>query len=322
MKSTIQKGTNMADKAPKFQRWEVREDQYWPIGESLDTLPPGYYEVSYDIHSTQRYYYTQIDVHTQDLVRFPDAESDKVIHDIRQFWGSLAQYDRYGIVYKRGILVYGPPGSGKSCTIRLVAEDVIARNGIVIKWGCAQHVRGGLRTLRQIQPDLPIVILIEDIDAVMDNEDEDATVLLNLLDGIDSPSGVVFLATTNYAEKLQRRIANRPSRFDRRFRIGMPNEEARHIYFKHLCNGEFSDQDMKKWVADTEGLSLAHLKELFIQVIILKSEYDEALKNLHEMSKKLHEEPENEEKIGLTARKVRRADPGPPGRIGVRHGHD
>lgn len=306
----------MTDPILKYQRWEVRDDQYWPIGNNQAKLPPGYYEVGYDQYATQRYYFTYVPVHTEELVRFPDAESDKVILDIRKFWKSQAKYKQYSIVYKRGILVYGPPGSGKSCTIRLVAEDVIAREGIVIKWNCAEHVRGGLRTLRQIQPDLPIVILIEDIDSVMDNEDEDTTTLLNLLDGIDSPSRVVFLATTNYAEKLQRRIANRPSRFDRRFRISSPNAKARQIYFKHLSNGEFSDQDMEKWVADTNGLSLAHLKELFIQVVILENSYDEALTNLREMSQKLSEEPEHENTAGLSVNKPKartlRAVP-PPG---------
>jgi protein TonB len=53
--------------------------------------------------------------------------------------------------------------------------------------------------------------------------------------------GVVYIATTNYPEKLQERITNRPSRFDRRYKVELPNEEIRRAYIQHKLN----DDDLK-----------------------------------------------------------------------------
>jgi SpoVK/Ycf46/Vps4 family AAA+-type ATPase len=106
------------------------------------------------------------------------------------------------------------------------------------------------------------------------------------LDGINQIEKVVFLATTNYPEKLGPRIINRPSRFDKRFKIGYPNEESRRIYLEHLIGKDNIDSlniDLQKWVVDTHEFSLAHLKELFTAVVILGDNYEDSLECLNLM---------------------------------------
>jgi SpoVK/Ycf46/Vps4 family AAA+-type ATPase len=105
----------------------------------------------------------------------------------------------------------------------------------------------------------------------------------------------VFLATTNYPADLGERIMNRPSRFDKRFKIGFPTAEARQLYFEYLIqNNEKDDEsvpdsvkdmkiDIKQWVKDTKGFSVSHLKELFIAVVILGDSYEEAVETLQTM---------------------------------------
>jgi len=125
-----------------------------------------------------------------------------------------------------------------------------------------------MRVLRQIQEDTPVVVIIEDIDSFLEiyNESE----ILNVLDGVNEVNKVVFLATTNYPEKLGARIVNRPSRFDKRFRIGYPSKTSRRMYFEHLI-GEGDENklkqkisdlnlDLDRWVEDTDEMSVAHLR--------------------------------------------------------------
>ncbi len=73
---------------------------------------------------------------------------------------------------------------------------------------------------------------------------------------------------------------NRPSRFDKRIFIGMPTEAARQVYL----NAKLKNlEESKKWAKDTNGFSIAHLKELFVAVKILGESYTDALHTLRAM---------------------------------------
>lgn len=200
--------------------------------------------------------------------------------------------------------------SGKSCTIQLIMEDVVNREGIVIKFTDPFLFTQGMRVLRQIQQDTPVVVIIEDIDSFLEmyNESE----ILNVLDGVNEVNKVVFLATTNYPEKLGARIVNRPSRFDKRFRIGYPSKASRRMYFEHLI-GEGDENklkqkisdlnlDLDRWVEDTDEMSVAHLKELFIQVVIIGDTYEESIETLKSMKENL-EDKEFDSEIGFSGPK-------------------
>lgn len=141
-----------------------------------------------------------------------------------------------------------------------------------------------LRTVRNVQPDVPLIVLLEDIDSLVQRFCE--STVLNLLDGVSGVSKVVYIATTNYPERLGERIINRPSRFDRRYYFGPPSPICRKAFFKFLFSqgaenyDDVAVADIDRWVDDTEGLSFAHLKELFISVIVMGNSYDQALKQV------------------------------------------
>ena len=90
------------------------------------------------------------------------------------------------------------------------------------------------------------------------------------------------MASTNYPEQLGDRIVNRPSRFDTRIKMGHPNDKSREIYFNSLFE-KIKDinhgHEVDQWIEDTKGMSIAHLKGLFISVFILEYPYEEALEN-------------------------------------------
>jgi ATP-dependent 26S proteasome regulatory subunit len=204
-------------------------------------------------------------------------------------------------MYKRGICLWGPPGSGKTCTVQLIVKDVTEnRDGICVIFSHPRLFLSGMRILRQIHPDKKVVVLMEDLDSIIEQHDESE--VLNILDGVNAFEDVVFLATTNYPEKLGHRIINRPSRFDKRIKIDFPNEECREIYLNTLLTKQEIKEnkiDIKKWVEDTMGFSMAHLKELFVAHVILGDEYEEALNNLKRMKSHISSE-DSGGKMGFT----------------------
>lgn len=273
-------------------------NSFLPASSSLPTLPAGLYEIR---NYQNGLYFEEILTMSDGLVRFPDTEVDMVIREIRAFWQNEEMYHKYDIFYRRGILLYGPPGSGKTCTIKIVMSEIIMQGGIVIKFTDPELFIIGTRNFREIEPSRPFVVLMEDIDSLTETFGE--SIIGNILDGIENIDKVVFLATTNYPELLSDRIINRPSRFDKRFKIGMPSPASRELYLNYLISiGESEpdvtssikkvkkphkkvthhkpDFDMAKWVHDTEGMSLAHVKELFVSVTIMGYEYNKALSQL------------------------------------------
>lgn len=265
---------------------------------TTEELPPGCYEIA--VAPSGNLIFVNIPVKTEELIRFPDSNSDKVIEEIRTFWKKRAIFKKHGIPFKRGICLWGPPGSGKSCTVQFIMKDIIEQDGLVVKFTEPRTFLTGMRMLRQIQPKVAVVVVMEDIDAILEMYNESD--VLNLLDGLDQVENVVFLATTNYPEKLGARVINRPSRFDKRFKIGYPNEEARRIYFDKLfreVDVEVAKIDLDRWVKDTTDLSIAHLKELFVAVYILGDEYDHAITTLKAMSENISSDHDEESGFGF-----------------------
>lgn len=270
-----------------YTQWMSRDGQtFSPASLTRKVLVPGLYEIGMNMHTGM--YFDKLPVSTEGIIRLPDTASDKVLAEIQSFWDRESLFRQYGLTYKRGILLWGPPGSGKTSTIRMVSEDVVKRGGVVIKFSDPGLTSRGLRVFREVQPDTPCVVLMEDLDSILRYNPE--TEVINLLDGVDKLDKILFLATTNYPEQLGERVVNRPSRFDRRYLIGNPNLESREVYFNFLIeqgsNGggkKPQDVDVKKWAKDTDGLSIAHLKELFVAVVILGTPYKQALATLKEM---------------------------------------
>jgi SpoVK/Ycf46/Vps4 family AAA+-type ATPase len=259
---------------------------FFPAATSVKELPAGVYSIGMNFGQI---FFTKVDIKTEDLIRFSDANSDQVIDEINSFWGKKELFQKFGLPYKRGILLYGPPGSGKTCTIRFLINDLIKLGGIVLQVENVGLFAAGLDVLRKIDREKPIIAIIEDIDSYANDEE---TTLIGLLDGISNIENIVFLATTNYPEELSGRILNRPSRFDKRFYIGYPNAPSRKMYLEHLAKNMTTKPwnrkiSLERWVKDTQGMSVAHLKELFVATVILDNSYDDAIKTIKEMKNQL-----------------------------------
>ncbi|RDJ35296.1 MAG: ATP-binding protein [Crenarchaeota archaeon] len=273
-------GEVLSNESSSHYQWTSSDgDKFFPAGRPYNTLPPGLWEPKY-CHS-RGYFCEKLKCNTNDLLEFPETHCERVVKEIRKFWDREERFRKNNLVYKRGIILWGPPGSGKSSTIKLVLKDVFERNGVAMKFDQPPMFLEVVRIFRKIEPNTPLVVLMEDIDAIIEEWGE--TDVLNILDGVEVLDKVVYLATTNYPEKLGERIINRPSRFDRRFKMPHPGRKSRRLYFEHLLKTNEYQIDIDKWVKDTEGMSISHLKELFIAVCILEDDYKSVIKTLQTM---------------------------------------
>jgi SpoVK/Ycf46/Vps4 family AAA+-type ATPase len=276
------------------KQWLISGDKFYPTGETAEVLPPGYYSIGFD-RTISKYYLKKKEIVCEEILKLPDDKFSEIIGDIKKFWNSKELYDGYKYVYKRGILLHGPPGCGKSSLIHLLGFTLINEyKGIVINIKDESDIEDFdeiVPIIREIQKDTPVIILIEDIDNFV-NEDRGSAVttkLLNILDGNMQVDNMVTIATTNYPDKLAERIANRPSRFDRRHEIGLPKAKVRKYYLeskipkKEIENNKI---DIDQWVKDTKGLTLSHLKEIVLSVLVLRYSFAEALKEMTEMNEK------------------------------------
>lgn len=280
-------------------QWTTSDGKrFVPASQTAQKITPGVYEIQ--MSQSIGIFFERVPVLTQGLLRFPQTNSEKVVHEIQKFWDKEPIFREYGLTHKRGIIMWGPPGSGKSCTIQLIMKDVVDRQGVVIKFTHPALFNEGMRKFREIEPSTPVVVLMEDIDSIIENFNESE--VLNILDGVNQIEKAVFLATTNYPERLGGRIINRPSRFDKRFFIGHPDPESRKLYLRHIIGDAKITElniDINRWVEDTEEFSIAHLKELFTAVVILGDEYDIAIETLRSMREKTIKSDDDEFKPSM-----------------------
>lgn len=277
---------------PDYVQWvRVGEKSFFPEGEIIKTkiIPPGAYDILFN--QQKGFYLKGKDISLDELFVLPSPEQNLIISDIQTFWSKKAQFSAYKFTYKRGILLYGPAGSGKSSIINMLAKEIVdTHKGIVMYLNNADDL-GRFMTimpmLRQIEPEKQILCVLEDLETFVSYREAE-TQLLNLLDGVNQMDNVVYLGTTNYPEQLKERILNRPSRFDRRYEVGMPNAEVRKEYFKKkLTKKDLKIVDLDKWVKESDGLSLAHLGEIVKSVCALGNTFEETMKLLNEMKQKL-----------------------------------
>lgn len=261
------------------------DGSYYPsYGLQVDQIEPGIYNIN---RSDMGIIFNPIVVNDESLVPI-GTHSDRILDQIEIFWTREATFAKYKIPYKRGFLLYGEPGTGKSCIVRMVCTDVVKRGGLVLIVDRANMFEAAYSAVRVNHPSIPIVALIEDLDNKAEYDEEDIT---NLLDGVGRVHKVVFIATTNYVSRLSPRI-KRPSRFDLWVEVPLPAEADRYTYLKHIAQD--SDFDLADWASKTDKFSFAHLKELFLSVQVFGIPFAEAVERVRALGTVVTEDDDDD----------------------------
>ncbi len=249
----------------------VAPNKYKAVSNTDKFLPPGAYDITKDEMTGESIFSKKVLIH--DKIIPLSGLPKSIMEEIKDFWGKEKIFTDLGFLHRRGYLLYGSHGTGKSSLVHEIAQTVIDDGGIVFYCENPNFFNLGLSTFRQVEPNRKAVCIFEDIDAIIGNYGE--SMLLSLLDGENQISRVCNIATTNYPELLDKRIVGRPRRFDRVYRIGNLDDKARMTFLQKKLPEK---QDVKNWLKKTSGLSIAAISEVIISVFCFDKTIDEAVK--------------------------------------------
>jgi hypothetical protein len=199
----------------------------------------------------------------------PATLKQEIQDDFTRFFASRQSYKKYGIPWKRGVLFIGPPGNGKTHTVKALINQ-LQQPCLYVK-SFKAHYGTDHDRMRKVfaraRQTTPCLLVLEDLDSLVGKNNR--SFFLNELDGFAENTGIVVLATTNYPEKLDAAILDRPSRFDRKYYFELPAANQRLAYID-LWNQSLetelrlSTTVLPQLVKKTKGFSFAYMKELFL----------------------------------------------------------
>jgi hypothetical protein len=266
-----------------WTQWRPKPDGgYAPCGSTQGKLPAGIYSVEHG--ENHELVMKPATFESDDLKRLPGGLLEMIVGQIEVFWERMELFHGCGLLHKRGILLHGGAGCGKTSVIKLLADDMMRRDGIVVLMEDPDLSVKAFRAIRMIEPARPIVHIIEDIEEKM--EEWDCSSVLALLDGEHQIDNILQIATTNYPDKLEERVSQRPGRFDLVIRMDPPTADQRRFYLEGIPGLHLLPDELKQWTRDTEGMGISYLRELVASVSCLGLPYDETIKRLQEIHKR------------------------------------
>lgn len=227
----------------------------------ITKLDPGVYQI---LETMEGPVFEKQNITTDELLRFEDPVHDSILGELDTFWGQKENYENRGFLHNRAILMFGPPGSGKSCIIKLATQDLVGKGDVVFMAKNTYGLVNGLKAFREVEPERKCLVILEDVDEFSEHA------LLQLLDGGDSVDNIIYLGTTNYIERLPDRVL-RPGRFDRKIEVPYPPASGRKAYLMQKAGDDLAPEDLEAIVQATDGFSFGHLRE-FVTSVFCRNE--------------------------------------------------
>jgi hypothetical protein len=239
----------------------------------------------HDVFRGQVLSFTASEHHGNELVTFlprPQITASDVVlpegllETIERHIIAVAEWSREllsaGQHLKRGLLLHGPPGTGKTHTVRYLTGRLAGSTIILLTGASIRFIDQAAALARRLQPSM---VVLEDVDLVA--VDRDFTPdgnpllfsLLEAMDGIGADADVTFVLTTNRADILETALADRPGRVDLAVEIPRPDLRCRERLLRVYARGLSVDADFAQVAADTDGITASFIKELIRRTVLV-----------------------------------------------------
>ena len=238
-----------------------------------------------DVFRRQVLSFTESEHHGNELVSFLPRPAvtaqdvvlpDGVLENIEQHIIGVADWSAEllsaGQHLKRGLLLHGPPGTGKTHTVRYLTGRLADSTVILLTGHSIRFIDQAAALARRLQPSM---VVLEDVDLVATDRDYTPDgnpllfSLLDAMDGVGADADVTFVLTTNRADILETALADRPGRVDLAIEIPRPDAVCRERLLRVYARDLALDADLDPVVTGTEGVTASFVKEMIRRTVLV-----------------------------------------------------
>lgn len=227
---------------------------------------PGWYEAYMDSQGN-------LSIKTEKLNEIHEPyyskENELITNTVDAFFkkGIKESVEKMGFTHKLGILMYGKQGTGKSSIMNSVSKRMIDNNdSIVIYCNSYSTFEGGICLAKKVREnqDNPIIFIADEFDIYVHDMESH---LKNLLDGKDSIPNSLFLAATNYIERIPNTLKDRPSRFKLVLEIfGIDDKLVMTDIMRNISNQLnptlYSNEELEDLFDDVDSITIDEIKQM------------------------------------------------------------
>ncbi|KAF2132185.1 P-loop containing nucleoside triphosphate hydrolase protein [Dothidotthia symphoricarpi CBS 119687] len=259
----------------------IKEATHWghELHDEVWVFDQGYWQKSREL-------WNSVQKSTWDNVILDEEMKNALITDVENFFDSQDTYQKLKVPWKRGVIYYGPPGNGKTISIKALMRSLYQRGSeegdsrlsvptlyvrTLVSYGGPEFSINQIFSKARQQA--PCFLVFEDIDSLIN--DSVRSYFLNAVDGLQSNDGILMVGSTNHLDRLDPGIAKRPSRFDRKYYFPDPNFDERVQYAKFWQGKlednkdlDFPDKLCSKIAEITDKFSFAYMQEAFVASLL------------------------------------------------------
>lgn len=218
---------------------------------------------------------------TWDDLTLPSDLLAKIRESVETFFASKEIVQSFGFAWKRGILLVGPPGTGKTMVCKAAATALPDLPFLYVRDLRERNQKESIEAIfKRARKLAPCLLVFEDLDSLIN--DTNRTVFLNEMDGFASNDGLLIIASINHPGKIDEALLKRPSRFDRVFHLGLPEMAERRAFCEKILTRDSlasklaPDFDIAALcdavAAKGDGFTPAYLKEAFVSAALSRAQ--------------------------------------------------